>query len=221
MGLMKKDHLRAIANQIEVNQAWQAAHGHAITEAEIEAMFVQFVPMQLDCLEEYVRVIPGVCEAVEGFRRMDMKIGSTTGYTHEMMDILAPAAKRNGYAPDAWVSATDVPAGRPYPWMVYQNAIQLQVYPLEAYVKIGDTLPDIEEGLNAGMWTIGLAMTGNLLGLTEDEFHALPERDVDQKRKEISGRFFQAGAHYVVDGLWDCPRIVAEISDRLASGGRP
>ncbi len=221
MGLMKKDHLRAIASDPEVSHAWQVAHGQPITEADIDALFADFIPMQIACLEEYARVIPGVCEAVAEFRRMGMSIGSTTGYTREMMEILVPAAAKNGYSPDCWVSATDVPAGRPYPWMAYQNAIQLQCFPLEAYVKVGDTLPDIEEGLNAGMWTIGLAITGNLLGLTEEEVAQLSKPMLNQKRQEISARLYQAGAHYVVDGLWDCPRIVEEINSRLAHGEKP
>jgi phosphonoacetaldehyde hydrolase len=105
--------------------------------------------------------------------------------------------------------------------MVYQNAIRLQVYPMAAYVKIGDTLPDIEEGLNAGVWTIGLTMTGNLLGLTEREVKALDESTLNQKRKKITERFYQVGAHFVADGLWDCPRIIQEIDTRLARGERP
>jgi phosphonoacetaldehyde hydrolase len=221
MGLMKKDHLRAIASTPEVARDWQNMYGHPITEAEIEAMFAEFVPLQMACLEEYARVIPGVTEAVAEFRQMGIKIGSTTGYTREMMEILAPAAERNGYAPDCWVAATDVPAGRPFPWMVYQNALQLQVFPLQTYVKIGDTLVDIEEGLNAGMWTIGLALTGNLLGLTEDEMRALPEDVVQQKRSEIGARFIQAGADYVVDGLVDCPQVIEHINARLARGEKP
>ena len=150
-----------------------------------------------------------------------MKIGSTTGYTREMMEILVPAAKANGYDPDAWVSATDVPAGRPYPWMCYQNAMKLDVFPMEAFVKIGDTLVDIEEGLNAGMWTIGLSISGNLLGLTEAEVRELPREVLAARRKEIAATLYRAGAHYVVDGLWDCPRIIAEINIRLREGERP
>src|SRR5437867_5486316 len=90
-----------------------------------------------------------------------------------MMDLLQAEAKRRGYEPDATVCATQVPAGRPHPYMCLQNAILLQTYPMEAMVKAGDTLPDIEEGLNAGMWTIGLAKTGNEMGLTEQQIHDL------------------------------------------------
>ena len=138
-----------------------------------------------------------------------------------MMEVLVPAARANGYCPDAWVSATDVPAGRPYPWMAYQNVIQLGVYPMEACVKIGDTLVDIEEGLNAGMWTVGLAVTGNMLGLTEDEMKAMPQKALDTKRKTIAEQFYKAGAHFVADGLDDCLDVVKEINFRLWRGERP
>lgn len=221
MGLMKKDHLRSIAFHPEVNSAWEAVHGQPVTEADVDEMFTDFVPMQMDCLAEYAQVIPGVPDAVEAFCRAGMKIGSTTGYTREMMEVLVPAARANGYCPDAWVSATDVPAGRPYPWMAYQNVIQLGVYPMEACVKIGDTLVDIEEGLNAGMWTVGLALTGNMLGLTEAEMKALPQKVLDAKRKTIEEQFYKAGAHFVADGLANCLDIVREINFRLWRGERP
>jgi phosphonoacetaldehyde hydrolase len=221
MGLMKKDHLRAIAYHPEVAQAWLSARGRAVSEVDIEEMFADFVPMQMKCLTEYAGVIPGVPRAMAAFRGMGMKVGSTTGYTREMMEVLAPAARANGYAPDSWVSATDVPAGRPYPWMVYQNLIQMQVFPLEACVKIGDTLVDIEEGLNAGMWTVGLAVSGNLLGLTEAEVQAMPVEILNQKRKAAAEQFYKAGAHYVVDALGDCLPVVDEINQRLRSGEGP
>jgi phosphonoacetaldehyde hydrolase len=221
MGLMKKDHLRAIAANPEVAQAWQTTYSRAIDDADIDAMFAHFVPMQLAVLDEFSTVIPGVPEVMAAFHDAGMKVGSTTGYTREMMEVLVPAAKRNGYTPDSWVAANDVPAGRPYPWMVYQNAIQMQVFPFEAYVKIGDTLPDIEEGLNAGTWTIGLALTGNLLGLTQAEVQELPETEVSARRNKIAARFYQAGAHFVVDSLGDCLPIMNEINQRLALGERP
>jgi len=221
MGLMKKDHLRSIAFHPEVKSAWEVAHGQPVTEADVDEMFADFVPMQMDCLAEYAQVIPGVPSMVESFHRAGMKIGSTTGYTREMMEVLVPAARANGYCPDAWVSATDVPAGRPYPWMAYQNIIQLGVFPMEACVKIGDTLVDIEEGLNAGMWTVGLTLTGNMLGLTEAEAKALPQKVLDVKRKAIAEQFYKAGAHFVADGLADCLDVVKEINFRLWRGDRP
>jgi phosphonoacetaldehyde hydrolase len=105
--------------------------------------------------------------------------------------------------------------------MCYQNAIQLQVHPLEAMVKVGDTLPDIEEGLNAGMWTVGLALTGNLMGLTEAQVAAMPGETIQARRQTIVTQLNQAGAHYVIDGIGDLPAIVEEIEVRLSKGERP
>ncbi len=221
MGLMKRDHLRALAALPAVAAQWQAGHGRPWTEADIDAMFAEFVPLQVACLAEFAEPIPGVPEAVAELRRRGLKIGSTTGYTREMMAVLVPEAARRGYAPDAWVCSTDVPAGRPAPWMAFANAQRLNVYPLEAIVKIGDTVPDIEEGLNAGMWTIGVALTGNELGLTEVEAAALSEAERQRRLAPVYERFYRAGAHFVVEAVPDCPPVLDEIAARLARGERP
>ncbi len=221
MGLMKKDHLRAIAAQAEVAQQWELLYGRTFTEADLDALFQDFIPMQMECLTEYATPIPGVVDAIAAMRARGLKIGSTTGYTRAMMEVLVPEAARHGYQPDCWIASDDTPAGRPAPWMMYQNAIQLQVYPLEAIVKIGDTFPDIEEGLNAGTWTIGLAMKGNLLGLTEAEFNACSLEELAEKRKTNYAKLYHAGAHFVVDSLADCLPILDEIERLLKIGEKP
>jgi phosphonoacetaldehyde hydrolase len=221
MGLMKRDHLRAITQLPEVAQAWQDEYGKPCNEEDIEAMFAEFVPMQMACLTEYAEPIPGALEAVAAFRRMGLKVGSTTGYTRDMMDVLVPEAARRGYSPDTWVCPEDVPAGRPYPWMIYLNSIRLQTYPMAGVVKIGDTLVDIEEGLNAGTWTVGLAISGNAMGMSREAVQALPEAELEQKRTAIAAEFNQVGAHYVVDGIWETPLVLEEIQRRLVRGERP
>jgi phosphonoacetaldehyde hydrolase len=135
--------------------------------------------------------------------------------------LLLSEAKKRGYEPDSTVCATDVPEGRPHPWMCLQNAMNLGVHPMEAIVKIGDTLPDIAEGINAGMWTIGLAMTGNELGLTEKQIEALDPEVRERKRQRAYSRMAQSGAHYVVDGISDALPILDKINERLARGERP
>jgi phosphonoacetaldehyde hydrolase len=221
MGAHKKVHIRAISKIPAVAKMWQAAHGRPCNEDDVEAMFQDFVPLQLACLGQYADLIPGTLEAVAEFRRMGLRIGSTTGYTREMMAILQAEATRRGYTPDSTVCATDVPAARPYPWMCVQNAVNLQIFPMHAFVKVGDTLPDIEEGLNAGMWTIGLAKTGNEIGLQEADLLKLSAEDYKFKLDRAYKRMYQTGAHYVVDSLADCPKLLPEINARLARGEQP
>ncbi|MGC9993825.1 MAG: phosphonoacetaldehyde hydrolase [Terriglobia bacterium] len=221
MGAHKKVHIRMISEMEAVRSMWQDVHGGLPDEDDVEQMFRDFVPLQLACLAKYADLIPGTLEAVGEFRRRGLKIGSTTGYTTEMMEVLQEEAKRQGYVPDSSVCAAQVPAGRPHPWMCLQNAMNLQLYPMEAFVKAGDTLPDIAEGLNAGMWTIGLAKTGNELGLTEQEIAALEPQVLRGKLDRARERFRQAGAHYVVDAIAEVAPVLDEINARLAHGERP
>ena len=221
MGAHKKVHIRQISQMEPVAEKWEEVHGRQPNDDYVGQMFEDFVPLQLDCLAEYADLIPGTLEAVADFRKRGMKIGSTTGYTGEMMDLLCREAEKRGYVPDATVCATQVPSGRPAPWMCLQNAFDLQIYPMEAFVKVGDTLPDIAEGLNAGMWTIGLAKTGNEVGMTETEVEALEPGIRALKLERAYQRMYHAGAHYVVDGIGDTLPLVDEINTRLSRGERP
>jgi len=221
MGAHKKVHIRKISQIEAVNQRWQSAHGRPPTEDDIETMFQEFIPLQLNCLADYADLIPGTLEAVADFRGRGLKIGSTTGYTTEMMKILFAEAKKRGYEPDSTVCASEVPAGRPEPWMCVQNAMNLRVYPFEACVKVDDTLPGIEEGLNAGMWTIGLAKTGNEVGLNEQAIAKLDPLALQAKLDRAFTRMQQTGAHYVVDGISDVSAVLDDINTRLACGERP
>lgn len=221
MGLMKKDHIRAITEMEEVRKLWYDVYQQFPIEADVEEMFAEFVPLQLACLANYADLIPGTLEAVSQMRSQGLKIGSTTGYTNPMMEILIKEASKRGYKPDSTVCATDVPSGRPAPFMCFQNMINLQVYPPEAVIKVDDTIPGIEEGLNAGMWTIGLAKTGNEIGLKEDEINQLDPEDYQSRINKVYNRMAQAGAHYVADGIWDVVPIIEKINIRLLRGEHP
>jgi phosphonoacetaldehyde hydrolase len=221
MGLMKKDHLRTILSRPAVAEAWKSAHGAPYSEADIDDLFQSFVPMQLAVLSEFALPIPGLLSVIKDLRAHGIKVGTTTGYLRSMMDVLAPKAKENGYEPDCIVCPDEVPNGRPYPWMCYRNAMQLDVYPLQAMVKVGDTLVDVEEGLNAGMWTVGLSQTGNLLGLSEAEVQALSPEERKVENQRVASQLYKAGAHYVIAGIWDLPVVLNEIAFCLARGEQP
>jgi len=221
MGLMKKDHIRAMCAMPDLAERWAVLYGKAPDESDVDAMYRDTEPLMVECIKDHAELIPGLLEAVAQFRDMGLKIGSSTGYTGPMMDVLRPEAARQGYAPDAAYCSTDVPAGRPYPWMCYRNAIDLNVYPMEAMVKIGDTVSDVQEGLNAGMWTIALTKSGNELGLPLDEVESLPTAVLTARLSAIEDRLMDAGAHYVAEDITQVPEVLADISDRLSQGETP
>ena len=221
MGLHKRDHIRAISQMDEVAAAWEQEHGRAPTEQDIDDMFADFQPLQLACLADYADLVPGTLETVASLRERGILIGSTTGYFTEAMELLKKEAARRGYVPDSSVCATQVPAGRPQPWMVLQNMMNTGVYPPEAVVKVDDTKPGIAEGLNAGAWTIGLARTGNEVGLNLGEINALDAETLGRMLERAREELARSGAHYVVDGISEILPVIDEINMRLARGDRP
>jgi phosphonoacetaldehyde hydrolase len=221
MGAHKRVHIQQITRQDAVRRRWHEAHGRLPNDADVDAMFEDFVPRQLDCLSTYSALIPGTLETVAALRQRGIKIGSTTGYTTEMTAINLRDGERQGYQPDSTVSASEMPAGRPYPFMCLQNAINLQVDCVAACVKVDDTIPGVEEGLNAGMWSIGLAVSGNEVGLSLDDWQALPAEEQEVLRERAYRRMLQSGAHYVVDTIADLMPCIEAIETRLRRGERP
>ncbi len=216
MGLPKKEHLRGILSQPRIREVWSQIYGAPPAGADVDTLYADFIPMQLSCLNEYSAVIPGVPEAVERFRARGLRIGSTTGYTREMVDhLLGPSAGR-GYAPDCSLTPGEAGSGRPHPFMMFQCAVRLQVYPMAAIAKAGDTPADIYEGLNAGSWAIGIAGTGNRIGLTQEDFLSLPPAERETLLADARAELALAGAHYVVDSVAELDPVLDAIDAILA-----
>jgi phosphonoacetaldehyde hydrolase len=221
MGLHKRDHIREILAMTEVDHQWRKKRGGAPTEEDLETMYREFVPIQVACLPMHGTLIPGAAKIYETLHARNVKIGVTTGYTKIMLDIALEYAGKQHFIPDAAFCADDVPRGRPAPWMIYKCLEQLKIYPPEAVVKVGDTIPDIEEGLNAGVWTVGVAKTGNMIGLSVQETAKLHPEELDTRLRKAYNGLYRSGAHFVVDGISDLIRVVNKVESRLAAGEKP
>lgn len=221
MGTAKRDHIRALTEMEEVENLWESANGRPPSEDDVDEMFGEFEPLLVASAASRARLIPGTLETVGWCRERGMRVGSSSGYGRGIMDEILPVAREQGYKPDSLVCPEDVPAGRPYPWALFRTAMDLGVYPMAAIVKVGDTVADVEEGLNAGAWTVGLARSGNELGLDEEEVEALKPRDLAARLEAVYDRLRRAGAYYVVDTIADVPGALEEISARLREGEKP
>jgi phosphonoacetaldehyde hydrolase len=215
MGLLKRDHIRATLAVPRVRAEWAANTGRKPGEAEVRALFEEFGPVQIKIVAEHSHLIAGVAATVREWQSRGIRIGSSTGYTREMLEPVLEQAAREGYVPDASVCPDEVPAGRPAPWMMMKNAELLGVCPPRACVKIGDTVVDIEEGRNAGMWTIGVTRTGNLIGLEQPEWEQLPEAEKHSRLARATQTLRDAGADFVVEDLASCEEALATIEDYL------
>jgi phosphonoacetaldehyde hydrolase len=221
MGKAKREHIAAILALPRVAAEWQQQFGRPPGDDDVGRLYEEFLPLQKSTLAEHSDVIPGVADAVAACRQMGLKIGSSTGYTRDLMDVVVPRAAKGGYQPDAILCADDVPAGRPAPWMLFRAAEQLNVYPMRTIVKVDDTPVGIEAGRNAGTWTVGITRTGNALGLSQVELNELPADELHRRLAEAGKKFVARGAHFVLEAVAELPGLLPTIEQRLLDGQTP
>jgi phosphonoacetaldehyde hydrolase len=212
MGLPKIDHIKAILSMPDVESMFQAVHGRNWDANDLAAMYRSFETYLFASLSDFTDPIPGVLETMETLRRQGIKIGSTTGYTKEMMDVVRPAAEAKGYVVDNLVTPDGLPAGRPAPYMIYRNMIDLAVPSVDQVVKVGDTIADIKEGINAKVHTVGVIVGSNEMGLTQSEFDLLPSDRRKQLMEDVRNRMLHAGAHGVIRTISELPDYINQIT---------
>ena len=222
MGIDKKEHLRALLALPHAAKQWGDHHGSAeAMEADVDRLFAEMTPLAVESVRGHTQLIDGVREMAAELRRRGLKIGATTGYFTEAAQACHLAAAEQGYRPDAAFCVSDVTCGRPAPFMIYRNMEATGMYPAASVLKIGDTVPDIEEGLNAGCWSAGVVLTGSEMGLTEADLAKLPASERARRTDAIREKLLDVGAHDTIDFVSDTPALVDDINARLAAGERP
>ena len=203
MGRAKADHVRALLDLPRIAGAWRTATGTAPDEAAVTQVMAALQAPMIRLAEETAELAPGAADTVRRLRQAGLKIGSCTGYTREMMHTVLARAASQGYAPDGLVCAHETPQGRPSPQMIYKACLDLDVWPLSRVIKVDDAEVGMAEGRNAGCFTVGVAASGNMVGLTAQ---ALAELDPDTRGRllaEAGDRLRAAGADLVIDTVAD------------------
>merc|ERR1711973_120431 len=222
MGVHKRIHIQRICELPAVQDRWKQKHGCLPTPADAERIYSKSLEATLEVLPANSRMIRGVPETMSRLRAdYGIKIGSSTGYTSEIMQRLKVQAAKEGYEPDSYVTSDQVPSGRPTPSMIFLNMVKLNVFPVQAVVKVDDTTGGIEAGLHAGCWTIGIAKTGNYVGMTEEEMDRENPSLLEEKVDMAKQKMYKAGAHFVIDTTNDLPAVIDQINQRLSLGLRP
>ncbi|WP_304247702.1 phosphonoacetaldehyde hydrolase [Parabacteroides gordonii] len=212
MGLLKIDHIKAILNMPEVNEKFRARYGRDWNMEDVNEMYVSFEKHLFASLSNFTTPIPGVLDTIKELRESGIKIGSTTGYTQAMMDVVRPGAAAKGYVVDNLVTPDNLPAGRPAPYMIYKNMIDLAIPSVDNVVKVGDTIADIKEGVNAKVWSIGIITGSNEMGITEEEYNRRTPDELAALKQEVRERMMAAGAHFVLDNITELPACIEKIN---------
>lgn len=216
MGMLKIDHIRTMLEMPRINEEWQRVYGQAFTENDVHTLYNQFETKLMESLAIYTGPIQHVKTAVQQLREAGIRIGSTTGYTDSMMEVVTQHAANKGYQPDFLVTPTQVgDKGRPYPYMIFKNMEALGAKTTKQVVKVGDTTSDIMEALNAGVWAVGVIIGSSEMGLSEEEFQALTSEERQQVIAKTKRIFEETGAHYTIETMAELPKLIETINARL------
>lgn len=221
MGKAKRDHIMSILQMPEVAAAWEQQHAAAPSEQDIDALYDAFLPLQKETLAQHSDVIDGVPAVVEQCRQRGLRIAATTGYTRELLDIVLAGAKLQGFEPEFALGAEDTLRGRPAPFMLFEIAQRLDIFPMSKFVKVDDTPVGIQAGRNAGCWTVGITRTGNSIGLKPEEWAALSETEQGELLSAAEGELTRAGADTVIESVADILPVLDAFETRLMAGELP
>jgi phosphonoacetaldehyde hydrolase len=147
-------------------------------------------------------LIPGARATFDRLKAAGLRIGSSTGYTREMMQPVLARTAAQGYVPEHLVCSGETPAGRPSPLMIYKACAELGVWPLSRVVKVDDAEVGVAEGKAAGAYTVGVA-SGNAVGLSLEAWLALSAAERDRRFAAAELTLRDAGADAVIRSVAD------------------
>jgi phosphonoacetaldehyde hydrolase len=223
MGLRKDLHIKMLTEDPVIAERWKSIKGKYPDQSDVDAMFKDFVPAQLDCLRKYTTILPGVKDVLVDLQKQGLKIGASTGFVRSMVDVLLEDCIKQGFTPDATVAGDEVINGaRPAPHMVWKNLDLMNISEIKSVVKCDDTVSGVGEALNAGCWGVGLVRYSNYMNINSlDEEATLSEAEIQRRMAHTRKILLESGAHYVIDSLVDLPAVIDDINARLARGEKP
>jgi phosphonoacetaldehyde hydrolase len=221
MGSEKRTHIARILDMPAVQAQWQSVYGEPSNDLDIERLYRIFEPLQLASVAEALAPIPGAIEMLRQLPDRGLRIAFNTGYSRHMAQPVLDALAAAGVHPASVVCGPEVPLARPAPHMALRNLIETGAGAVNTCVKVDDAESGVAEGRNAGMWSVGVAVSGNALGLSLEQWQALPVDRQAQLRETAGQRLQAAGAHYVIDSVAELLPCLDDIAQRLTRGERP
>ena len=211
MGMLKIDHVRTMLSMDRISRAWEEKYQRSWTEEDVKKVYLLSESRILEIVKNYAAPKPYVVQTVNTLREMGLKIGSTTGYTDEMMALVIPEARAMGYEPDCWFSPDSTgQKGRPYPYMIFRNMEKLGLMDVSRVMKVGDTVSDIKEGKNAGLISVGVIEGSSVMGLTQEEYDALMPGEKTEACERVKKVYLDAGADAVIQDIRGVLELIKE-----------
>jgi len=227
MGLYKYDHIKYILNMNDVKNQWYREYNRDIKEYDINNIYNDFIKLQVEILPKYCIPLPKVVETMNFLRNTGIKFGGCSGFNREMIDKILDNTKDKGLYFDSTFLADDIKdknkhylGGRPYPYMIYENLFNLDNKNIASVIKVDDSIIGIEEGNNAGCWTVGICNYSNYINVnTLEEYNKMSDSEKFEKKEYSKNKFKnESNADYIIGEFDELIAVVDDINKRLKNG---
>lgn len=155
----KENDMRVTRDFIQVNRGKnkrevieQAVQSHGLPAERIDKVLLSFGKIIERNLSHF-SIAPRAMETFDHLRGEGVKLGIGTGLTRESFEKILAHVKWKAKDFDYTATAEEIGKGRPHPDMIFDMMKKLQFTNPKEFLKIGDTVADIQEGKNAGVWT--------------------------------------------------------------------
>ena len=132
------------------------------SNAELETVVADFqARLSAAYADQPPHPLPGVTEALAALREGGVKVALTTGFDRVIVESLISALGwEDESVADTVVCGSDVPAGRPAPYMIFRAMERLGVTDVARMLVAGDTPRDLAAGTNSGAATVVGVLSG-------------------------------------------------------------
>jgi phosphonoacetaldehyde hydrolase len=214
MGTGKREHIETILRIPEILRRFRVLHRRTPNESDVNALYATYMPAQLEAIRRRAGLIDGAITSIAYLREHHVAVATSTGYFRDAANLVLAYAAQRGLVPDHAVCDDDVPAGRPAPFMIYDCMRALNVQRPRQVLVVGDTALDVIAARNGGCMSVGVAGSGNEVGLDETEWNALELRERNARLANAHRNLRDAGADFVIDTLCDLPLVIQRIAER-------
>ena len=214
MGMSKNKHIGKILFDNYVQKKWFNEYGKFPDSLDCDIIYEDFKTLQ-NVNSKEITILPETAHAFEYLKKMDVKIGVTTGFDKENMDIILSMMEDEGLYVDGAVSSTCLSRSRPYPDMINKLKKDFEIENDYQLIKFDDTPVGIKEANNGGFWSVGVTKWSSLMEIVEPEDimgNGLMSSDeyrckLDKTRESL----IKSGADLVIHDLNEINMVLREI----------
>jgi beta-phosphoglucomutase-like phosphatase (HAD superfamily) len=186
--------------------------------AQARTLHAKGTPQAQDALAraaEFAVATPGALAALQSLKQQGVPCAWIDEHSASVCEVLAAPLQ-------GLINPTPSPSNHwPAPDACWQALMTLSVSELDGCVLVSGDPRLLKSGLNAGLWTVGLASCGPLCGMSPTQWDALEGLERERRRGRATLELYATGAHSVIDHLGELESCLADISLRRFKAEKP